>query len=103
MLNNLADFSRTLFCAKFAFFAESCRAETHHPDSGGVGGKGSRAICFTLCFKGLAQQHQFQSYSTKSMRSHGIMRHSDLHYYLTDILIFLEITELVKKEKSATK
>ena len=73
-LNNLADFSRTLFCAKFAFFAESCRAETHHPDSGGgVGGKGSRAICFTLCFKGLAQQHQFQSYSTKSMRSHGII------------------------------
>ena len=50
-------------------FLLSHAALPHHPDSGG----GSGAICFTLCFKGLAQQHQFQSYSTKSMRSHGIL------------------------------
>ena len=49
LLNNLADFSRTLFCVKFAFFAESCRAETHHPDSGGgVGGKGSGRYTFSV-------------------------------------------------------
>ena len=68
-------YSTMLLIFQEHYFARNLRfllshaALPHHPDSGG----GSGAICFTLCFKGLAQQHQFQSYSTKSMRSHGII------------------------------